>query len=68
MPQLNWQKSSYCAEGNACINIASAPDGTVHLRESDVPDIRLSATPRELRSLIHSLKSGKAVRRSAHGS
>ncbi|WP_028813556.1 DUF397 domain-containing protein [Streptomyces flavidovirens] len=51
-----WQKSSYCAEGNACVNIASAPDGTVLLRESDNPAVVLTATTEELRHLILRLR------------
>ncbi|WP_236244070.1 DUF397 domain-containing protein [Streptomyces sp. CC210A] len=32
-----WQKSTYCAEGDACIHTAPAPGGSVRLTESSDP-------------------------------
>jgi hypothetical protein len=43
---LSWLKSSYSAQGNACIEVATLPDGTRLVRDSkDVegPTLRLSA-------------------------
>jgi hypothetical protein len=58
MSQLNWQKSSFSggAEGN-CLNIATAPDGTIRLRESDDPVTVVSAEPAQLALLIRQIKS-----------
>ncbi|WP_326694119.1 DUF397 domain-containing protein [Streptomyces sp. NBC_01267] len=38
MPIADWQKSSYCAEGSNCVELAAAPGGALYLRESDDPD------------------------------
>ncbi|MEU5343608.1 MULTISPECIES: DUF397 domain-containing protein [unclassified Streptomyces] len=54
MSELTWQKSSFSGgpEGN-CLNIATAPDGTLRLRESDTPDIILATAPQGLAGLLH---------------
>ncbi|MFF0745212.1 DUF397 domain-containing protein [Streptomyces sp. NPDC004111] len=64
MPTLHWQKSSFSggAEGN-CLNIATAPDGTLRLRESDDPSTVLTATPRQLAALLRHLAPGGRDRR-----
>lgn len=58
MHALDWQQSSYCAEGNACLSIAKAPDGTVRLRESDEPAVIATTTPNALRAFIRSVRTG----------
>jgi hypothetical protein len=57
MPELHWQKSSYSGgpEGN-CLYLATAPDGTNRLRESDTPDVILAAAPAGLATLLQCLK------------
>ncbi|WP_405931637.1 DUF397 domain-containing protein [Streptomyces sp. NBC_00827] len=57
MPELHWQKSSFSGgpEGN-CLNIATAPDGTLRLRESDTPDDILHTAPRGLAALLRHIK------------
>ncbi|KUL35372.1 DUF397 domain-containing protein [Streptomyces regalis] len=59
MPELHWQKSSYSGgpEGN-CLYVATAPDGTIRLRESDTPDVILATAPEGLAALLHTLKAG----------
>ncbi|MEU4996750.1 DUF397 domain-containing protein [Streptomyces sp. NPDC021622] len=54
---LAWQKSSYSSEASSCVYIAATPDGTIHLRESDIPDVILTTTPDRLRTLIRTLKT-----------
>ncbi|MGW6060579.1 DUF397 domain-containing protein [Streptomyces sp. NPDC055189] len=56
MPRLNWQKSSFSGgpESN-CLYIATAPDGTIRLRESDAPDTTLTTAPGPLAALLTSL-------------
>ncbi|MEE4489250.1 DUF397 domain-containing protein [Streptomyces sp. BE230] len=52
----NWQKSSYCAQGNSCVHVA-AHDGTVRLTESGDPTgAILRTTPTALRALLRTLK------------
>ncbi|ADI06665.1 hypothetical protein SBI_03544 [Streptomyces bingchenggensis BCW-1] len=58
MSTLAWQKSSYCAEGNSCLNLAVAPDRTIRLRESEDPDITLTTTPAHLGTFIRAAKAG----------
>lgn len=52
MPTLHWQKSSYSSEGNNCVELATAPDGTIRLRESDEPTTALTLRPSGLYSLL----------------
>lgn len=53
-----WQKSSYSTEGANCVNIATASDGTLRMRESDDPDVILATTPTALSALLASVKEG----------
>ncbi|WP_393059451.1 DUF397 domain-containing protein [Streptomyces sp. LN549] len=51
-----WQKSSYCAQGNSCVHVASH-NGTVRLTESGDPTgAILRTTPTALRALLRTLK------------
>lgn len=60
MTSYTWQKSSYCAQGEACLNVA-ADDHGVKLTESSDPDgAILHTTPAAFASLTHSLKTGGA--------
>ncbi|MFD9190659.1 DUF397 domain-containing protein [Streptomyces phaeochromogenes] len=52
VPTLHWQKSSYSSEGNNCVELATAPDGTIRLRESDEPTTALTLHPPGLYSLL----------------
>lgn len=56
---LNWQKSSYSSEASSCIYLATAPDGTSRLRESDAPDAILTTTPAVLRTFIRGVQTGE---------
>ncbi|MFJ6837487.1 DUF397 domain-containing protein [Streptomyces sp. NPDC091209] len=55
----SWQKSSFSGggEGNACVELASAP-ATLHLRESDDPVTVLSTTPASLDHLLEAIRTG----------
>ncbi|NUP17204.1 MAG: DUF397 domain-containing protein [Streptomyces sp.] len=59
MPDLEWQKSSFSGgpESN-CLYLATAPDGTIRLRESDTPETIMTAAPEGLAALLHALKAG----------
>jgi len=58
MPELNWQKSSFSGgpEGN-CLFIATTPDGTIRLRESDEPQTVIATAPQGLTALLRHIKS-----------
>jgi hypothetical protein len=61
MPELTWQKSSYCAQGNSCVHMATTPTGTIHITESGDPTHSiLGATPQAFAALIHVLKENPA--------
>jgi hypothetical protein len=47
-----WQKSSYSADNNNCLELAATPDGRIHLRESDEPAIFLTSTRVRVRALL----------------
>ncbi|WP_327429541.1 DUF397 domain-containing protein [Streptomyces sp. NBC_01236] len=56
MPTHDWQKSSYCQEGDACVHVAATAE-TVHLTESGDPaGVILSADPDAFTALLHALK------------
>jgi len=56
---LHWQKSSYSGggDGNSCLELAATP-ATLHLRESDEPDVRLTTTHVALAHLLHRIRHG----------
>jgi hypothetical protein len=57
MPYLTWQKSSYCAQGDSCVHVATAA-GTVHLMESaDSGRAILTTAPSAFAALLQSLKA-----------
>ncbi|WP_448330528.1 DUF397 domain-containing protein [Streptomyces sp. DSM 41534] len=60
MSEIQWQKSSYSAdaEGNACVELAHAPEAAILLRESDDPCVVIATTPAALRGLVARIKTG----------
>ncbi len=56
IPQHTWQKSSFSPDGSDCVYLATAPDGTILLRESDEPETILSTGARQLGMLIATLR------------
>ncbi|WNE98781.1 DUF397 domain-containing protein [Streptomyces luomodiensis] len=59
MSTRDWQKSSYSAQGNACLYVSAPDSATIRLRESDEPDTILTTTPTALAALIRSAKAGR---------
>ncbi|NGO48284.1 DUF397 domain-containing protein [Streptomyces ureilyticus] len=57
MHTTDWQKSTYSGDGSNCLYIASASPGTIHLRESDEPEVILITTRPRLGALIRALKT-----------
>jgi hypothetical protein len=55
----NWQKSSYSGSGSNCLYVATGADGTVHIRESDEPDVIVTTTSATLRALIQGIKAAE---------
>ncbi|MEV7341533.1 DUF397 domain-containing protein [Streptomyces sp. NPDC093544] len=56
MSTHDWQKSSYCQEGDACLHVAATAE-TVHLTESsDSTGVILSAQPDAFAALLRALK------------
>ncbi len=59
MPELTWQKSTFSGGPQGeCLYVATAPDGTIRLRESDTPDVILSTAPAGLAALIRYVADG----------
>ena len=52
MRELLWQKSTFSEDHANCLYIATAPDGTLRLRESDTPDVVLATTPKGFATLL----------------
>jgi hypothetical protein len=58
MSTLHWQKSTYSGDASNCLYVAATPTtDTVHLRESEAPDIILTTNRGPLYSLIRTLKT-----------
>ncbi|MFE4691591.1 DUF397 domain-containing protein [Streptomyces sp. NPDC056749] len=56
MSALAWQKSSYCAQGNSCVHVAT-DDGSVALTESGDPNgAILRTSPAAWAALIRTVK------------
>ncbi|MGW3181818.1 DUF397 domain-containing protein [Kitasatospora sp. NPDC001119] len=58
MPSSKWQKSSYSAASNECVEVR-AISGLVELRESDEGHLTLRTTPTALAALLHGVKAGE---------
>ncbi|MFF3816061.1 DUF397 domain-containing protein [Streptomyces bluensis] len=59
-PPLTWQKSSHSSEASSCVYVATAPDTTLRLRESDEPDVVLRTDLAALAALIATVKQDAA--------
>ncbi|MFJ8754049.1 DUF397 domain-containing protein [Streptomyces sp. NPDC102441] len=65
MTTPDWQKSSYCAQGEACIHIA-ADQGSVALTESSDPSgATLRTSPTAWAALIRTVRESAGRRGSA---
>ncbi|MFF1921340.1 DUF397 domain-containing protein [Streptomyces sp. NPDC058221] len=54
-----WQRSSYCAQGEACVHVGSDRPGSIALTESSDPSgAILHTTPATLRALLRTVKEG----------
>lgn len=59
MSPNTWRKSSYSGNAANCIYVRGNRDGTLHLRESDVPEVTLAAAPTTFGAFIRAAKAGK---------
>ncbi|MBQ0846930.1 DUF397 domain-containing protein [Streptomyces sp. BH-SS-21] len=62
MTELRWQKSSFSSEASNCLELATTPDGSLHLRESDDPATTLAFDPAGLRSLLAAVRQEISIR------
>ncbi|MFD8380565.1 DUF397 domain-containing protein [Streptomyces sp. NPDC059679] len=58
MQTIAWRTSSYCGEGESCLNVAAPTPEAIKIRESDDPDIMLTTTPATLGVFIRTAKAG----------
>ncbi|MGA6160144.1 DUF397 domain-containing protein [Stenotrophomonas sp. NPDC087984] len=60
MSHIQWQKSSYSADGpgNNCVELAHASDAAILLRESDEPGTVIATTSDALRGFVARIKTG----------
>ncbi|MET9561264.1 MULTISPECIES: DUF397 domain-containing protein [Streptomyces] len=63
MTELRWQKSSFSSEASNCLELATAPDGTLLLRESDDPATTIAVPLTGLHSLLATVRQEIAGRR-----
>ncbi|MGW0819846.1 DUF397 domain-containing protein [Streptomyces sp. NPDC002845] len=64
MPELHWQKSSFSSEASNCLELATALDRAIHLRESDEPGITLPLPTPAVDSLLVAIRRGMPGSRS----
>jgi hypothetical protein len=59
--KLSWYKSSFSGtQGGNCVEVATAPNGAVHVRHSKNPDgVRLAFTPEEWKAFISGAKNNE---------
>jgi hypothetical protein len=61
VPILDWQKSSYCGEGDACLHVTAEATGSIRLTESSDPgEAILTTTPATWSILLRALKENGA--------
>ncbi|MFE2729170.1 DUF397 domain-containing protein [Kitasatospora sp. NPDC059327] len=58
MFSTNWQKSSYSAATNECVEVRTV-DAVVELRESDSGDVIVRTTPAKFAAFLRTLKAGE---------
>ncbi|MFJ2780585.1 MULTISPECIES: DUF397 domain-containing protein [unclassified Kitasatospora] len=58
MFNTNWQKSSYSAASDNCIEVRTV-NGLVELRESDTGDIIVRTTPTKFAKFLQGAKAGE---------
>ncbi|MDH6144524.1 hypothetical protein P3T35_006567 [Kitasatospora sp. GP30] len=67
MASSQWQKSSYSAANNDCIEVRTV-DGLVELRESDTGDIIVRTTPIKFAKFLQGIKAGEFDHHADHTS
>ncbi|MFJ5121268.1 DUF397 domain-containing protein [Kitasatospora sp. NPDC088548] len=58
MSNTDWQKSSYCASNDECVEVRTV-DGLVELRESDEGDVIVRTTPVKFATFLQGAKAGE---------
>ncbi|MCC9307966.1 DUF397 domain-containing protein [Kitasatospora sp. RB6PN24] len=58
MASSGWQKSSYSAANDNCVEVRTA-DGLVELRESDEGDVIVRTTPVKFAKFLQGVKAGE---------
>ncbi|WP_078952363.1 DUF397 domain-containing protein [Streptomyces sp. NRRL F-5755] len=56
MYAYRWQKSSYSNAGANCLHVATSPDGSLRIRESDDPEVILSIARGGLAAFLAAVK------------
>ncbi|MEU1670152.1 DUF397 domain-containing protein [Streptomyces sparsogenes] len=59
MPARAWRKSSYSAQGSNCVYVAAPTSEDIKIRDSDEPDVILTAAPATLDVFIRAAKAGR---------
>jgi hypothetical protein len=61
MSAHTWQRSSYCAQGEACVHVGASWTGAIALTESGDPTgAILHTTPAAWAALVRTLKENRA--------
>ncbi|MER8105080.1 DUF397 domain-containing protein [Kitasatospora sp. NPDC094016] len=58
MPESTWQKSSFSASSNECVEVRTV-DGLVELRESDQGHLIIPTTPAHFAAFLQAAQAGE---------
>ncbi|MBI0294736.1 DUF397 domain-containing protein [Streptomyces sp. PRKS01-29] len=60
MSVLEWRKSSFSSGvgGQDCVEVATTPNGLIHLRESDDPAVVIATHPTRWGAFVRGVKRG----------
>ncbi|MFJ8644740.1 DUF397 domain-containing protein [Streptomyces sp. NPDC093546] len=58
MHAYQWRKSSYSGDGTNCVCLATAPDGTVLLRDSKAPARLVAASAEAVSRFVGAVAAG----------
>ncbi|MFD8293781.1 DUF397 domain-containing protein [Streptomyces lavendulae] len=60
MPEPDWQRSSYCAEGSSCVHVARPHEDRVLIADSPTPRTTLALSPAAWAVFLGAVRGNRA--------
>ncbi|MFE2857236.1 DUF397 domain-containing protein [Streptomyces lavendulae] len=60
MPEPDWQRSSYCAEGSSCVHVARPHEDRVLIADSPAPRTTLALSPAAWAVFLEAIRGNRA--------